>query len=936
MNELQRLILDLIKEIDAICRKYNITYYASGGTVIGAFRHGGFIPWDDDADIYMTRDNFEKFKKAFQIEQPEGRTLGCLADNLDYPGTLAHYRNNENTSFITRYHILNSCDAGVLVDIFILDPIDNNPIHWDNHIGKLRIYADLNFPFYTYTSCGDTQYLSLYFDYEKKLKKYGKKEINKQLEKELFSFPEEEATHYILRWGTLPHIFPKEMFQEPVYVKYEDFELPMPTLWYDYLVMLYGYNWNEVPSKPADEGHVAIISTQHRYTNYLIDSERFIDKDKSLKMYFKRKSLLIQREKLRRPFIEVFLDAKKQYIKKSQERYLEENHFDIDAMFNNKQYLQIIEAFHIFLSEQLSESFIGRMTHNLYHRFKNPILIPISDNDLEKLMYSLLYTSDINRLNKLLKLKNDNNQLDCRFMEIKDKLLKVHHILQLFYDKRYTDVLYEVTQLDYSLSNIERLKYVYLSSKLNLLMNLSNEEVSFLIEKSNKDNKGNWMKLYGDYLFHIHDNSYKKYYEKALCISNDGFILNELSAFFERPLDFHQRFESEISVINSNKQEVEARLLVELAKMLDSNNIDYCLIGDTLKYAYFENSLPNKDKPLEIAIKPEQVCKLLSVMKDNPHFETPVENTDILSHSFLYKSLEDYYLLVNHSGKVIRKNLYVRILILRKEPSNILKRKYFNFLNLAFRAYKKGKESRGYLVGWIITNLYSEKRLRRIIFENYLKMSLNNIANEYKVNKTKYSVTFFEEFSFLHFLNYNFKIPLNVEKMIQETEKSAVFKPSPFSNQFFTINKYLNNDDDQKILQDYLLNHMDEVKKYSKALKLNKKIKPLNKQAKLNWNILLRAEERFNLYLYYSEKKMKIISLYENGMFKELSEILSVYDQSVREFLKLGLGLCFDMEITNIYVNLLINNGDEKIAEKLLRLIPEEHKQKIEIYDIIK
>ncbi|MCB6367824.1 LicD family protein, partial [Intestinibacillus massiliensis] len=51
-------ILGLLHEIDEICRKYEITYYAAGGTTIGAARHHGFIPWDDDADLYMTRENF--------------------------------------------------------------------------------------------------------------------------------------------------------------------------------------------------------------------------------------------------------------------------------------------------------------------------------------------------------------------------------------------------------------------------------------------------------------------------------------------------------------------------------------------------------------------------------------------------------------------------------------------------------------------------------------------------------------------------------------------------------------------------------------------------------------------------------------------------------------------------------------------------------------
>ena len=81
MNSLHLDILKLLKEIDAICKKYNITYYAAGGTVIGAIRHKGFVPWDDDADLYMTRKEFYKFRDAFKKESPKDRILECIDDN---------------------------------------------------------------------------------------------------------------------------------------------------------------------------------------------------------------------------------------------------------------------------------------------------------------------------------------------------------------------------------------------------------------------------------------------------------------------------------------------------------------------------------------------------------------------------------------------------------------------------------------------------------------------------------------------------------------------------------------------------------------------------------------------------------------------------------------------------------------------------------------
>jgi len=67
--------LKILKEIDRICRKYNIQYFIDSGTLLGAVRHQGFIPWDDDADVAFTRDNYEKFAKVVRKELPKGMKL---------------------------------------------------------------------------------------------------------------------------------------------------------------------------------------------------------------------------------------------------------------------------------------------------------------------------------------------------------------------------------------------------------------------------------------------------------------------------------------------------------------------------------------------------------------------------------------------------------------------------------------------------------------------------------------------------------------------------------------------------------------------------------------------------------------------------------------------------------------------------------------------
>ena len=78
MNILQKNLFNLLVEFDDICKKYDIHYFLAAGTALGAVRHHRFLPWDDDMDLYITRDNWNKLRNVLETEEnvlPKGRSF---------------------------------------------------------------------------------------------------------------------------------------------------------------------------------------------------------------------------------------------------------------------------------------------------------------------------------------------------------------------------------------------------------------------------------------------------------------------------------------------------------------------------------------------------------------------------------------------------------------------------------------------------------------------------------------------------------------------------------------------------------------------------------------------------------------------------------------------------------------------------------------------
>ena len=126
-RKMQLMELDMLVEFDRVCNDNNIKYVIFGGTMLGAIRHKGYIPWDDDADIAMLREDYEKFKK---VAKNLNQDICCFQDYT----TDSKYRwgygklRRTGTKYIRIGQEGLKCKTGIFVDVFPLDDVPNNLI----------------------------------------------------------------------------------------------------------------------------------------------------------------------------------------------------------------------------------------------------------------------------------------------------------------------------------------------------------------------------------------------------------------------------------------------------------------------------------------------------------------------------------------------------------------------------------------------------------------------------------------------------------------------------------------------------------------------------------------------------------------------------------------------------------------------------------------
>ena len=269
VRDVQMKILDVMKYIDKLCRENGIVYYIMGGTALGAVRHGGYIPWDDDLDIFMTPDQYAKFKVAFEKDKSDQFVIQewrTTEKYLEY----AKMRMNGTTFIEDSFKDRKDMHHGIYVDIMILHKVPQNSfvqkvVYFESKFVTLYALSQRN-----WKPKNKGQSMAL-----KALKVLPCKLMASKFYRRIYKYDNMKDNFMYCYWITPAKfrsgLFDASFFSDPVDVPFEDTVLMGSKKIKEYLKYRYG-DYMKLPSKEAQKAavHAMIFDTEKDFKEYLV------------------------------------------------------------------------------------------------------------------------------------------------------------------------------------------------------------------------------------------------------------------------------------------------------------------------------------------------------------------------------------------------------------------------------------------------------------------------------------------------------------------------------------------------------------------------------------------------------------------------------------------------------------------------------------------
>ena len=273
MNDIQKKLLEIAKEYIKVCEKLNLRYFTLGGTALGAVRHNGFIPWDDDIDFCMPRKDYEIFVNEGQKLLPKHLFIQTYKTDRNYISPFGKVRDS-NTTAIENANKDIDMNHGLWIDVFPLDGLPSSK-------RKRKFYAFIDNGLlrrrYSPSHYYSKRFRSKIANFFIKIILPSKRLALKWSIKLSTKYDYDKCELFWWNWGTRgKREIKREWFDNFTMLDFEDIKIRVPYMYDEYLIEHYG-DWKKLPplEQRVSVHNLYLVDLNKSYKEYSNEKSKF-------------------------------------------------------------------------------------------------------------------------------------------------------------------------------------------------------------------------------------------------------------------------------------------------------------------------------------------------------------------------------------------------------------------------------------------------------------------------------------------------------------------------------------------------------------------------------------------------------------------------------------------------------------------------------------